>query len=284
MNNECLIQGTESWKEMRKTKISSTDASIICGSNPFCTPHKLWLRKMDLIPEEEVNQKMTRGTLLEPVAREWLEKQHGIKCMPKVLFKDFAMASLDGMSECSKFIVEIKCGEKAFSSAYDGNIPKYYVDQIFHQMHVADVDLAYYVAFNGETGIIIDVKRDQKLIDEMIKKEEEFYECLLQYTPPALTERDYIRRSDADWTFLSERYKNICQKLEEMKILEKEEKLIKQQLIELSGSYPTMGAGIKLSKITRKGTVDYSKIEVLNDVDLDQYRKKSTEYWTVLVE
>lgn len=155
---------------------------------------------------------------------------------------------------------------------------------MMHQMAVCDLDLVKYVCFNGETGIIIDVKRDQKLIDEMIKKEEEFYECLLQYTPPALTERDYIRRSDADWTFLSERYKNICQKLEEMKILEKEEKLIKQQLIELSGSYPTMGAGIKLSKITRKGTVDYSKIEVLNDVDLDQYRKKSTEYWTVLVE
>lgn len=279
-----LDQGSDEWKSIRKTKITSTDASIICGSNPFCSPYKLWLRKMDLIKEEEVNFRMHLGTILEPVAREWLEHEHGIKCTPKVMFNGFMMASLDGISECGTFIVEIKCGKKSFDSACEGNIPIYYVYQMMHQMAVCDLDLVKYVCFNGETGIIIDVKRDQKLIDEMIKKEEEFYECLLQYTPPALTERDYIRRSDADWTFLSERYKNICLKLDEMKILEREEKLIKQQLIELSGSSPTMGAGIKLSKITRKGTVDYSKIDVLKDVDLDQYRKKSTEYWTVLVE
>jgi hypothetical protein len=45
-----------------------------------------------------------------------------------------------------------------------------------------------------------------------------------------------------------------------------------------------MGAGIRLSKIPRKGAVDYSQIECLKELDLEPYRKKSIEYWKIGVE
>ncbi len=210
------IQGSQEWLSIRKQHVTGTDAGVIMGVNPWKTPYQLYLQKMDLSPPEKENQAMRTGTLLEPVAREWLLREHSIKCDPEVVFKDFMMASLDGLSECGTFIVEIKCGKKSFEQASDGEIPEYYLYQMLHQMAVCDLDIVKYVCFNGVTGIVIDVHRDQKLIDEMIEKEKEFYQCLLQYTPPALTEKDYQKRTDSAWISLSQRYADTCQKLKQL--------------------------------------------------------------------
>ncbi len=176
-------QGSPEWLEARKGFITATDSSIIMGLNPFKTPLQLWRQKMDLDPPEVENHRMREGTRLEPLARDWLKEQ-GIYCEPKVVFKDFMMASLDGLSEDGTFVVEIKCGEKAYACAEQGIIKSYYNCQMQHQLHCADVDEALYVAYNGKDGIIIPVERDQKFIDEMIPILKEFYLCLISYTEP----------------------------------------------------------------------------------------------------
>jgi putative phage-type endonuclease len=276
-----LIQGSESWKELRKQFVTSTDASVIMSCNPWKTPYKLFRQKMDLDPPDEETDRMRIGTQLEPLAREWFIKQTGIQCEPKVVFRDFMMASLDGISECGNFIVEIKCGEKAFSSACDGNIPKYYLDQIFHQLYVSDVHLCYYVAFNEHTGIIIPVERDQEFINEMIPKLREFYECLLTYTPPPMTTKDYNQRSDPEWIDLSQRYRNAY---EAKKNAEQLEESLRKELILCSGGQSTMGSDIKLSKITKKGNISYSNIPEVQQLNLEKYRSAPCEYWKISVQ
>jgi len=273
-----LIQGSSDWLEFRKTKITGTDASVIIGCNPWRTPYQLWRQKMDLDPPEVENEAMRRGTLLEGPAREWFIKETRIHCEPKVVFKDFMMASLDGLSSDQRFVVEIKCGSKAFSQAEAGEINPMYICQMMHQMHCADVDQCLYVAFNGEKGIIIPVERDQNFINEMIEKEKEFYECLISFTPPQMTKGDYQEKNDLEWKNLCDQYRIAQQQLKQAEILEKN---LKEQLIALAGSQPTMGHGIKLSKIVKKGAIDYSAIPEIQELDIEKYRKKPTEYWKV---
>jgi putative phage-type endonuclease len=276
-----LTQGSKDWLEARKSFVTATDASIIMGINPWKTPYKLWRQKMDLDPPETENEAMRRGTELEPIARAWLEKEHNIKCEPKVVIKDFMMASLDGITSDKNAIVEIKCGSKAFSSAYVGEIPNYYVCQMQTQMYVSNVQLAFYVAFNGNEGIVIPVLRDDNFINEMIPKLREFYECLISFTPPMMTTKDYQTKSDPQWKALAENYRNAYQ---ELKNAEQLEQTLKQELIALSGEQSSMGAGIKLSKVLRKGVIEYSKIPQLTGLDLEPYRKNSSEYWKISID
>jgi putative phage-type endonuclease len=276
-----FIQGSSDWLELRKTKITATDSGVILGLSPFKTPFALWRQKMDLDPPEIETPAMARGTLLEPIAREWLEKKRGIKCEPIVIIKDFMMSSLDGLTRDKKTVVEIKCGSKSFAQAERGEIAPYYLSQLYHQMHCADVDQSLFVAFNGEHGIVIPVERDQDFINNMIEKEREFYECLITFTSPMMTTRDYLTRSDSQWISLSEKYRIAHQNLKNAEELEQN---LKQELIALSQSKSTMGNGIKLSKVVKKGLIDYSAIQEIKNVDLEKYRKKPIEYFRVSID
>jgi len=276
-----LIQGSQEWLDARKSFVTGTDSAVVMQLSPWESPYSLWRKKMDLDPPQVQTAIMARGNELEPIAREWLQKENQIECSPIVITKDFMMASLDGLSPCETFIVEIKCGEKSYKEAQQGRIADYYRCQMFHQMHCANVAYGLYVAFNGQDGIVIKVERDDDFIKEMIEREREFYQCLIQFTPPTMTTRDYLQRSDPKWIELAERYQKAHQSLKESESIELE---LRNELIALAGSQSSQGAGIKLSKVPRKGNVEYSRIPSLQGVDLDVYRKPSIEYWKLQVE
>ncbi len=278
-----MIQGTPQWLETRKLHVTATDAAIICGVSPYCSPYQLWRRKMGIEPEEKENSSMRRGSEIEPIAREWIESNQGFTCKPAVIFSTeypFMMASLDGISECGKFVVEIKCGDKSYDLASRGTIPDYYIYQIMTQMLCADVKYGFYVAFNGETGIIIKVERDQNLIDKIICKAKEFYECMISFTPPELTDKDYVSREDSTWIELSKKYATIYEMRKKLQIQEEE---LKALLVSSAGSQNTMGGGIKLSKVIRKGNIDYDAIMKQYNIDGELYRKDPSEYWKINV-
>lgn len=276
-----LIQGSHAWKEIRKTKISATDSSCILGINPWRTQYALWRQKMDLDPPEVENEAMRRGSMMEPYAREWFINETGIQCEPVVVFKDFMMASLDGLSNDKQTLIEIKCGSRSFAQAEAGEVASYYNCQMQHQMYVSNVQLAYYVAFNGQDGIILEVHRDDEFIDNMIPKLREFYECLISFTPPMMTMRDYQIKCGELWNASAENYRKAYQ---DRKRAEQLEELYRQELIALSGGSSSMGAGIKLSKIPRRGTIEFMKIPELHGLDLEPYRKKGSEYWRISVD
>ncbi len=276
-------QGSQEWLNIRKTHVTSTDIAAICGISPWKTAYSLWREKMGLSEKEIENPAMKRGTQLEPIAREWIETNQGFTCKPAVVFSKehpFMMASLDGISECGTFVVEIKCGEKSYDLASRGTIPDYYLYQMMSQMLCANVQYGFYVSFNGETGIIIKVERNQKLIDKIICKAKEFYECMISFTPPELINKDYVLREDNTWTELSKRYSQIYDLRKRLQIQEEE---LKALLVSSAGSQNSMGGGIKLSKIVRKGNLDYDAILKQYEVDSEKYRKPHTEYWKIQV-
>lgn len=274
-----MIQGTPEWLGLRKSKITSTDASVIMEVNPWKTKLQLYNEKISDKSSSFLTERMQRGLYLEPIARDLFIFKKGLPVYPAVVIKDWAMASLDGMSECRKHIVEIKCpGDKDHSSAIDGIIPSYYYPQLQHQLYVCDLNEMSYFSFDGIDGVTLDVKRDQTYIDRLIEEEKKFYECLINKKPPEPTDRDYVERDDALWEAYALKWKEVTNTI---KSLESEEEELRRKLIFLSEDANTKGSGISLCQVQRKGIVDYSKIPELKGVNLDLYRKESTTNWRI---
>lgn len=274
-----LEQGTQEWLDFRKTKITATDSAIIVGASHWKTRIQLYNEKIDLnVKPLYINDRMQRGLDLEPIARDLFCVRTGHDMQPRVIVKEWAMASLDGINERNE-ILEIKCpGEKDHSIALSGKVPDHYYPQLQHQMYVCDSQKAFYFSFDGMDGVIVEVFRDDEYIEKMIIEEKKFYDCLINKTPPEPSEGDYIERNDQLWQQCASKWRSITSSIKE---LEKEEEELRKQLVFLSGESNTKGGGISLCQIQRKGNVQYDKIPELKGLDLEIYRKPAINSWRI---
>ena len=274
-----MEQGSAEWLALRKTKITATDASAILGVNPWKTKFQLYNEKISDAPPAPPNERMQRGIDLEPVARDlfWLQTGEAVK--PAIIVKDWAMASLDGLSDDGAIVLEIKCpGEKDHSIALSGAVPEHYYPQLQHQIYVSGVNEMFYYSFDGFDGVAVIVRRDQEYIDRMVEEEKKFYEMLMSRTPP---EPDYTIRSDDFWIDTSNQLRLIRNTID---MLQKQEQELRDLLINSCNDRNCKGAGVSVSNIYRKGNVDYSKIPQLSGVDLELYRKAGSSSWRVSFE
>lgn len=277
-----VMQNTPEWEELRKDKVGASDAPIIMEVSPWKTPYQLWQEKLSLTTNKK-NFAMARGHSMEPEALRALEEQTGLLFRPVVKIHaelTWMMASLDAMDIEGKTIAEIKCpGQVDHQQAVSGSVPEKYFPQLQHQMEVAQVESAYYFSFDGTNGVLLKVYRDDKYIKNLISKEREFWECVQDLVAPKLSSRDYVQKTDEQWLDIASKWRQLNQQIE---LMEEEEKRLREQLVSLSENQNSAGGGIKLSKQIRKGNVDYSKIDVLKEVNLDQYRRAPVEYWKII--
>lgn len=277
-----LKQNTPEWLEFRKTHIGASDAPIIMGVSPWCTPRQLWEKKLGLRDDSFDSSAMKRGRDLEDVARlEFLFKTQ-ICVAPAVVEcgkLSWMSASFDGIDDTHKHIVEIKCpGKEDHQKALDNNVPEKYYPQLQHQMFVADVESMSYFSFDGKEGVLVDVRADQEYQSRLIEKENNFWNCLINKTPPELTDRDFIQREDISWATVASQYLEAATLV---KLYEEKEKALRNTLIGLAGENNVIGAGLRLSKVERKGAVDYNAIPEIKGLDLEQFRKPATQYWKI---
>lgn len=275
-------QNTEEWLEMRKTKIGASDACVIMGVSPWSTPYALWEEKVGIKEPRSVSKAMARGSALEESAREAFMGMTKIVVFDQVVFHpkyEWMMASLDGIDIEGKHIVEIKCpGDEDHDMAVNGHVPDKYYPQLQHQMEVTGLNSAYYFSYDGKSGVIVNVNRNQNYIDKMIEKEIEFYQCMQTLEPPKLTDRDYHERSDELWEQAAQSWLLIQKALDNLKAKEEE---LRETLICLSGKSNTIGCGVRVSRCVKKGNIDYKNIPELQNLDTEKYRKPMTEYWRI---
>ena len=175
-----LEQGSPEWHSIRAKSITGTDMSIIMGVNPWCTPFMLFELKLGYRKIEE-NEAMKEGSRLEPFARSKLQQLFGVDLNPAVCFHPqfkHHMASLDAIDEKKKFLTEIKSSKKYHEQAKAGTIPAHVKPQLQWQMYVTGVDNMFLYCFDGASGILIPVQRDNVYLEKAIEKAEEFYQCL----------------------------------------------------------------------------------------------------------
>lgn len=183
-----IKQNTAEWHEFRQNHIGASDAPVIMGVSPYRTIKQVWKEKVFGVKQKE-NAPMRYGKNKEEKAREEFEKITGLLIFPKVVVHEefeWMSASLDGLDVEEKCIVEIKCpGPNDHHCANVSKmVPEKYIPQIQHQLCVTGLEFAYYYSFDGERGVVIEVKRDQAFIDRMIEKEQEFWNCVQTFIPP----------------------------------------------------------------------------------------------------
>jgi putative phage-type endonuclease len=275
-------QNTPEWLEFRRNRIGASDAVIIMGDSPWTTPNALWMDKMGLTESKPMNTAMKRGHDIEEDARDWFELQMFVPIYPQVCLHhdiDWMMASCDGLSADGKTLVEIKCpGKVDHLLAKKGQVPPKYKAQLQHQMEVCQLSSMYYLSFDGTEGIIIPVERDDGYISKMLVNEFDFWECLQTFRAPELCDRDFDCREDDLWIHAASEWSEVRSKLQ---VLQDREDELRRALCDMSNGVNTCGGGVKLSKVVRKGNIDYKNIPELEDVDLEQYRRPTTQFFKI---
>jgi len=274
-------QGTPEWLEFRRDKVTASEVPIILGLSPYQTANELFHQKINGTSLIE-NRAMAWGKANEEPARQKYIESIGVFVTPTVVVhKEYPwmMASLDGLSFNGKTACEIKTmGLASYINVCDGNIPPHHYHQCQAQMECLDIDSIDYVADTGDVQTIVKVFREEGWMSVNFPRLLEFRNLLLDATPPPLCNKDIVPRDDDAWHDTMQGYVCTCARITE---LEKLRDQYKQSLIELSNGQSSKGAGGTLQKIVRKGNVDYAKIPLLNDIDLEQYRKKDSEFWTI---
>lgn len=282
-----MEQHTQEWFDFRKNHIGSSDISVIIGSNPYKNIQTLWEEKTGRRKPESMNNAMKHGIETEPEARDFFIEHSGILFVPNIFVSDkweIAASSLDGISSDGTKILEIKCpiSEKLVESVQAGKIPSYYLDQVQWQLLCAPnaTECNFFVYINRDlfatTTIFPDLKHQQKLLNEAKK----FWEYVISDTEPpkkgTWIDDDISNSLASDLRAWKEKKAEA----------ERQCELLEYSLKEMYSSdkaYVFPKAGLRLSWIEKKGTIDYKKCcEDLNVTDktLETYRKKPSIYGT----
>jgi putative phage-type endonuclease len=273
-----LVQGTAEWHAHRAQSRNASETPAVLGVSPWQTPYGLWLLRTGRVTQV-VTPAMTHGTELEPAARAAYEKLTGQILEPLVLQEGDYSASLDGITLDGELILEIKVPFKGraselWKSVAAGEVPAHYWWQVQHQLMVASAALAHLYVFDGQEGLLLDVTPKPETWPQITKAWNDFQKFLDSDTPPPLTERDTRVRTDSEWQVAATAYVQAKRLADEAATTLD---AAKAALIGLAAHTSESGAGVKVTRFLKAGSVEYKKIPELKGVDLEQYRGKARE-------
>lgn len=199
-------------------------------------------------------------------------------------------ASPDGvMQKGERELVEIKCpyslrDQSVIAADFLEAHPEYYA-QIQWQMICADKQSCLFVVWTTQGVDFVRVERESDWLDKNMPRIKAFYDLFQQtiadeklYAPHLQSnKKEYAERDDDLFVFAALAYQNA---IAEQKAAEERVEEARKKLLEIC-TENTKGAGVTVYQTERKGAVDYRKIPQLEGVDLEQYRKKSTQVWTI---
>jgi len=277
-------QGDDQWLEMKFTHLGGSYAPILMGESIFSTPFQLW-QKMLLKIKTPDNGAFARGRALEPIARELYQQDLAQYCginedliTPVVQSNEYPwmIASLDGCTPDLKRACEIKCvNREDHELSYKGQIPKHYFGQLQHIIHILDLKKIDYISYHPDAArayVRLEIDRDNDYISRYLETAQKFYEDLCTFTEPKKTQKDYEDfTQNLDYRAAEAAYIDLCSKLD---VIAWQKTVIKNKMIEMSGGKNINGAYTRMTNYFSKGHIEYNKIPVLQEIDLEVYRGK----------
>ena len=278
-------QGSDSWLELRKSKITSTGMSSVLNLNPFRSAMEYWRQMVGLQAPTQINAAMRRGMDNEDDARINFIDKTGMFCYPQVIVSDespWLMSSLDGLCQNSKNLLEIKTPlEKNYQRAINDPIPAYYNIQMQTTFAASDgvIKNGFYGVYSPEMNEINvrSVAPDPKLIETIIAESEIFWRRIREFdAPPPLhevIETDEMRKAVDQAVFARELVSKAMSMKEDSDL----------RLKTIAAGRNIQGFGAKITHHFRKGSVDYKRMAEVEKVSLDAYRKPPTEATRITV-
>ena len=268
------IQGSPEWLGWRQKGLGASDAPIIMGKSHYMTPYTLFKLKTGIMPPPKANPAQLRGHTLEPKARIAYQQLTGNVVVPttaEYVEAPIFRASLDGMTFHENMIVEIKCpGAEAHQSALNGVVTACFADQCQQQLLVTGLPKMHYYSFDGENGVLLDVVRDESRILEIVKAANAFWDHVMSRT-----------WSTDEWAAAAAEWLMATRAVEHAEEMEKQARAILVSMLP-GDQTKREGSGVSVTRVTRKGAVDYdalikAKGVAVVDADLESFRKGSSE-------
>ena len=183
----------EEWKAARKHGIGGSDAAAIAGLNRFKSPLTIYLDKIGEIDNDTNSEYAYWGNVLkEIVAREFVKRTgkliHKVNTILIHSEYDFMIANVDAMIDGEDAVLECKTTSAWNAKEWkDDEIPQESIIQVQHYMAVTNTSHAYLaVLIGGNEFLIKDVKRNDELINNLIKIEKDFWNLVEMKTPPKI--------------------------------------------------------------------------------------------------
>lgn len=172
----------EEWLSYRKQGIGGSDAGAICGLNPYSSPMSVYIDKTRNDTEPIDNEAMRQGRDLEEYVASRFMQETGLKvrranCIYQKEDKPFMLANVDRMIVGKNAGLECKIASPYSQDKWkDGNVPAHYIVQCYHYMAVTGAEEWYLaVVILGKEFKYIRIERDEKVILDLIRIEEEFW-------------------------------------------------------------------------------------------------------------
>lgn len=243
------------WHKQRRTGIGGSDCASVMGVSKWGTPLGVYLAKRgESVPQQD-NPAMEAGRRLEPVVRQWYSDETGkVVRIPSQLLRHqkypWMIANLDGFVDDPR-VVEIKTARMGTDWGEPGTdeIPMEYMFQVQHYLIVTGFELADVpVLIGGSDFRIYHVEADRELQEMIIDREAEFWEMVVNGTPPEpVSYSDTFRRypkSTVGEVVASEQVLSAVERLrsikEQSKALEAEEECCKADIQKAIGEMDTL--------------------------------------------
>lgn len=175
-----LEQGTLEWLKWRHQGIGASDAPAIMKENPWKSRADVFSEKCSPPRGSSQNEAMSRGSQLEPEARERYMAKSGKIVKPACLQScrfEWLRASVDGLSISGDSVVEIKCGDSVYRKASSFRcVPDYYYGQLQHILAVTNLPVIdFWCYLPGRPEVLIPVARDEVYIERLLETELDFW-------------------------------------------------------------------------------------------------------------
>lgn len=267
-----MDQGTQDWLKWRKTGIGSSDTPVIIGVSPHDkTIRDIWIDKTNPEVQEEHSYIFKKGHEMEAKVRAMYELTTDSQYPPTTMQRDFLLASLDGWNESTKTAIEIKYVGK---SAIKLDIPPHHFAQVQHLLYVSQADRLIYIRYDGENTREDVFTFDQRYWDGVYPQLERFWKMVKNDHQPEdeniINDKELARLIKA-WKRTKALLDITADKLDKLR----------EQIV----SVGKVGEieGVNISKIEKKGAVDYKSVPQLQGVDLEPYRKEGSSYFKIEV-
>ena len=282
----------ESWLDVRRRGIGSSDAAAAVGLSPYQSQLELWMHKTgkaDLLPPIDPNDETSPlywGTLLEPIVAAHYTKRTGrrVRRVNAVLGHPripWMLANIDREVVGAPDVQILECKTAGIHGArlWKDGVPEYVQLQVMHQLAVTGKQAAdVAVLIGGQELQIHRIERNDAMIAQLIALEEQFWGWVQrEEQPPAdasdsadlalrcLYPQDTGETIDLmDDAIAAQAFSQLVQIRQQINDWESQEALLKHQIQQRMGSasYACFGSGRISWKRSKEGqTFDAARFQ-----------------------
>lgn len=173
----------ERWLKLRRGTLGASDSASILLHEPWGTPMTVYADKMGAGTEDEDNDYLKWGRVLQPLLLEWLSEEAGVRVIGREMFllsetNPLFSCTLDGFIESGSEWIPVEAKHTAWKERdWEDGVPAYVMVQIQHQLYVTGAPHGYVVAsIAGKPPVWKLVERDENVIADITGEGQSFWQ------------------------------------------------------------------------------------------------------------